>query len=290
MIDQDIPRFKERLLSELSDVVEARRLIAAPAPAPSRPRRPGWRRVPALTGIAALAVALAVLPVVTSPRESGSQAFAVIVGADGVIEVNWSAGDFDDGPALQRRLREAGVDVRVDTVPASPSAVGKAPSFSTGSGLPPPGIAYPDDGANRLTIDPAVFTGTVTLTIGVEADGQDYAFMEEVFEPGEPFGGLHCRLGEPVTAADLAPYADRAGVRIAWSVITSLADDVNGGWSMTSEQVDAAPDGQVVWGYARNADVVDIEVLPEGQSVPEGWETRLSDLACTPEQAARWQD
>jgi len=61
------------------------------------------------------------------------------------------------------------------------------------------------------------------------------------------------------------------------------------GWSLAFEEVAERPDGQVLYGYARNASTIELDVLPDGEVQPEGLEPRLSDLPCTSDQAAAWR-
>lgn len=237
---------------------------------------------------AGIAAATAAIVLVQGILFNSSPAFGVRQMPNGVIEIDAST-QLRDGDALAAELREYGVDVEVVAVPSSPSAVGQVEVFPPGGGdYVPEGISFGADGSAEvfeLTIDPAVFTEQLTVELHVTADdAEPYTIAEEVFEPGEVLGGLHCALGVPLRAEDLAPYLADVEVDPVWFVISPTDDS-----SITSEvQVDEAPDGQVLWGYARDAKTVQLTVLPDGVKLSEAHSPRLSDVPCTAEQAAAW--
>lgn len=280
----ELPPFETRLLAELTDVVAERERTAAAARTPVRRRR--TRLAVATAGVAAVATALALAPGLT--RDSGQRAFALRELEGGVIEVRFER-DFRDGRALEEELRSLGVDVELLAVPASPSAVGQIHSTE---GPPPgetPGFDWGLDGSDTaFTIDPTRFRGKLTFHLAVDpAPGEPYQIRQEVFEPGEVLAGLHCALGEPIRAEQLTPYLDDLGLAAEWALITP---DPGGDPSLARvEPVDTVPDGEVLWGYAVDAGTVSFDVRPDGASLDtDHYSPRLSDEACTPEQAAAW--
>ncbi len=243
------------------------------------------RRRPMIMATAAAAAALVIGVGLTLAR-TPDPAYAISESPDGIIQVNVLA-DFRDGDALARDLRDRGIDAQVETVPASPSMVGTV-ELGTMDG-PAAGIqtAGPD-GTNEVfdwTIDPAVFTGTLSVTVFVEAeDGETFGAAQEIFEPGEKLDGLHCALGEPMRATDVDRYLSRAGLTAQWSIITPTSDP-----SVTnSAQVDEVPSGTVLSGYAVDNANARFDVLPDGQTLDFDHAGYISDFPCTPEAAAKW--
>jgi hypothetical protein len=278
-----LPPFETRLLAELTDVVEDRRRAAA-SERVVRPRRTRYAVVTA--GVAAIAVALAVAPGLT--RDGGQRAFALRELPNGVLEVSYDR-DLRDGRALEEELRSHGVDVGVRLVPSSPSAVGAIYGLEAPEQGTEPGFAWgPDGGEVAFVIDPELFRGEVTLHLSVAAaPGEPYELREEVFEPGEVLGGLHCALGEPIRADQLVPYLDELDLGVLWETIGPDPDGDPG--VAVSEAIDDVPAGEVMWGYALDTDTVEVTVRADGVELdPEHWPTRLSDVPCTPEQAAAW--
>ena len=243
------------------------------------------RRRPLIMATAAAAAAL-VIGVGLTLAGTPDPAYAIFESADGTIQVNILA-NFRDGDALARDLRDRGIDAQVETVPASPSMVGTVELGTTDG--PAAGIqtAGPD-GSNEVfdwAIDPAVFTGMLTVTVFVEAeDGETFGAAQEIFEPGEKLDGLHCALGEPMRASDVARYLSGAGLTAQWSIITPTSDP-----SVTnSTRVDEVPSGTVLSGYAVDNSNVRFDVLPDGQTLDFDHAGYVSDFPCTPEAAAKW--
>lgn len=280
----ELPPFEHRLLSELSDVVEERRRVAEPTEARHQRRTPRPRLAAVLGGVAVVAVALSIAPGLT--RDGGSAAFAIRELPNGVIEVDYAT-DFRDGRALEAELRSFGVDVRIVAVPSSPSAVGAVHGLEVGASTETPGLTWgPDGGTLAFSIDPEVFQDDITLHLSVDAEpGERYELSEEVFEPGEVLGGLHCALGEPLRAADVAPYLDELGLTATWILGQPVPGEPD---SLQDEVVDDVPDGEVLWGYATDDASVELTVVADGVNLSEHWQPRLSDAPCTAEQAASW--
>jgi hypothetical protein len=254
--------------------------------APARIRR----RTLALAAIAAVAaVALAVVP----DLFSGTPAYAIRQLPNGVIVIDWSMDSFSpNAAAIAEDLRGYGVEVEITTIPVSPSAVGEVLAAYPGAGDtgPPRGLTIGKEGtpeAFTWTIDPTVFRGPVTLQVSVPAsDGEPYQISQEVFEPGEVLGGLQCALGEPLRAADVAARLPALGITAVWSVIDPASVTADG---YHETPVDHVPDGDILWGYALDDATVQFTVAPDGVPLSKYPPARLSDVPCTPEQAAPWK-
>jgi len=276
----------------LEEITTMRTDTLSPAVAAKATQSPGstpQRRSRRVLKLAvSLAVAAGVLVVVQGIVSTDTPAFAVRLLPNGVVEVDAST-QFRDGEALAAELREYGIDVRITTVPSSPSAVGEVAVFAPGGGDSiPEGLSFGPDGTPEVfdfRIDPNLFTGELTIELHVAArEGERYQLAEEVFEPGEVLGGLQCALGEPLRAGDLTPYLADLGLTPVWMIVSPTDDP-----SITqSELVQEMPNGRVLSGYAQDATTVEFNVLPDGVTLPDIGAARLSDVPCTPEQAAAW--
>lgn len=255
------------------------------------PKQRARRFVP-LAGAAVLAVAVAVTigPSIVAPGHS-AKAYGVRQAPDGWVYVSWEK-DFDDAGALEAELRSYGIDIRVSTVPGSPSTVGRA----YGADLPDQGeapgfrwIKDPKAEGADFAIDPEVFTRPIDLTVAVRAaHGTSYVIAEEAFEPGEPLAGLQCAIGEPMTADALQPYAERADITFTWDVVRVIDRDRSGG-TLESDH-EASPDGGLVLAaFATDSEHVRVTVLAAGERNLDDNEPRLSDAPCTESDAARWR-
>jgi hypothetical protein len=278
---------KQALLQEITTMsVDTR----APTIEPNRiagptPRRPPRRVLRLAAGVAIAAFALVAVQGVFS---EGSRAFAVRQLPNGVIEIDATT-QFRDGEALAADLREFGIDVRITTVPSSPSMVGEVEVFAPGGGeYIADGLTFGPDGTPEvfdLEIDPNLFTEQLTIQMHVAArDGERYVLANDVFGPGEVLSGLHCALGEPLRAEALAPYLSELGLSPVWLAVSPTDDP-----SITNEeQVQGVPNGQVLSGYAQDAATVEFRVQLDGVTLPDIYAADLADLPCTPEQAAAW--
>jgi hypothetical protein len=263
-------------------------ITASPTPALTASDTRGTKRWNLPRIAAAVAVTAAALVVVQGVFSFGDPAFAVRQLRDGLIEVN-ASGDFRNGDALAAELKAYGIDVEIVTTPASPSSVGRVAVFAPGGGdYIPDGLTMGKEGTPDVfnwTIDPDAFTETLTIEMQVAAkEGEPYVIAEEVFEPGEALGGLHCALGQPVRAEDVQPFLDDLGISPIWLVISPTADPT----AIQEDQVDDTPAGQIMWGYSKDATTVQLSVLTDGTSLSAGHQPRLSDIPCSADQAALW--
>lgn len=273
-------------ITTMPTAIDATDRHVRPADVPATTRRPPRPRVRRLVGAVALA-AVAILGVQTFVLDP-APAFTVVEGPDGVIQVRVLP-EFRDGEALARSLRDHGVQAEVRTVVSSPSMVGTVELFGDPEAAgPPPGLTFgaetPDD-VFDWTIDPAVFTGSLTVVVHVAArNGEEYASAQEVFEPGEVLAGLHCADGLPLRATSVARRLDDLGLTGVWSVVTPTDDP-----SVTdSVVVDEVPDGEILSGFPVDERTVRFEVVLDGvdSSAMARW---ISDVPCTPAQAAPWK-
>lgn len=273
---------KQALFQEVTSMpVDTLAPVEAPEPA-SVPRR---RFAFAAAGVAAVAVALVVAQAVWF---SATPAYAVRPLENGVIEVTVTP-QMRDGDALAAELREYGIDVEIVPIPSSPSMVGAVEIFRAdgGDGIPP-GLTFGEDGTPDVfnwRIDPAVFNERLRIEVRVAAlEGEAYQLANEVFEPGEVLAGLHCALGEPMSAADVAPYLAELGITPIWFEVTPTNDP-----SITNEtEVAGVPDGDILHGFAIDAHTVSFRVRPAGVTLTD-YSSYLSDVPCTPDQSAAWR-
>lgn len=290
------PIDRDRLAASWSDsdakTALFQEITAMPVETDTLTRPPAPRRIPRRTLALAASLAVAAITLAVAPgliSDTSSRAFAVRELPNGVIEIDVSP-QFRDGNALAAELREYGIAIDIETITASPSRVGEVNVFNqTGGDYIPEGLSFGEDGTPdvfRWTIDPNVFRERLTVQIAVAADeGEPYTMAAEVFASGEVLGGLHCALGEPIRAEDVTPYLDDLGLAPLWEVVSSTDDP-----SIThSEQVEEAPAGEILSGYAVDDATVRFEVRLDGVTLPKSWERRLTDdHPCSAEQAAAW--
>lgn len=275
---------KVRMFEAINDAASSR---AVPRPSARRPVRRSLALAAALA-----AAGVAVVVVTGSIQRSGTPAFAVRPLPGGVIEIE-NVTDLEDAEGLEAELREFGVDAEIVTRAVSPTLVGMARATTDDLGERPlPGLTFGADGTPGVftwRIDPHTFEGRITIELYVDGDaGEGYYLSEEVFEPGEVLGGLHCALGRPLQAGDVASRLPELGLTGQWIVLTGFGSGEPGATS-SSEEVATVPDGEIVSGYAVDDRTVTFEVLPAGLDAPRWFERRLSDVPCTQEQAARWR-
>lgn len=265
--------------------------MGAPEPAKHRPRV-SRRLVAMAASLTVIGVGIALVPGMI--ESTSSRAFAVRQLPNGVIEIE-NVADIRDVKGLEAELREFGIDAEIVTETASPSLVGKAQAFAPGSlgDRPLPGLSFGKDGSPdvfRWRIDPKLFRDKITIKLYVEAhDGEAYLNGASVFEPGEALGGLQCALGEPLRAADVAAKLSELGITPVWYVLSNFQFDASGG-THYSTQVQEVPKGEIAVGSPVDNHTVRFDVIPDDVTVPSEWQrSKLSDLPCDEEQAARWR-
>ncbi len=221
----------------------------------------------------------------------GDRAFAVQQRSDGSLRVT-VVEHLDDPWGLQEALRRRGVAVAITRVPGSPSTVGRlshlfVPEDAEGIEVLRSSPSHVWD----FIVDPQVFAGTITLEVAEAArPGQRILAVGEAFAPGEPLQGLPCAVGWPVDSAELERAAGRAGMGVAWHVVTGF--DGDGGWSTGPSAT--RPDGPVFTAYLRQPGTLHVEVLPadlrpQGLSGSSWADPEARTAGCTPEQAQRWR-
>lgn len=247
----ELPDFETRLLFKLTEVMTD----SPPDSLSTRAGRtvvPGGRRAVGVFTVLALAIGFAVLvPSLFTPRGTGEQASALTVLPDGRIVITLE--DLNQGNALIRSLRAAGIQASAGPEYASPGNVGKVASFLELPEEGTPGFTWSPGSRFPVYINPDVFHGPITATIGVPTPpGADYDFSESVFEPGEALAGLQCALGVPITAADLRVQAQEAGfTSIVWE--TENATPIDDGSELATE-------GSVIDAYPTNATTLEVRV------------------------------
>jgi len=289
----DLHGFETRLLRELRGVVAQNSPEDLPSPQPlGRRRTRRW----VLAGVTAMlaAVALALAPTLLPDAPFSDRAFAVKILENGTYQVSFADGTLNDAQKLVAALRERGISVDVTERPVSPGLVGTVATFDVPTKAR--GLRWDAD-SRGFSIDPEQFRGRIRLEVGVTPQaGVDYQGTQGAFYPKEVLAGLQCVLGGRIEAADLARFADRAGVRFEWEIHTPVPDRDNGGWAVDIEPARAVPKGTVVSAEAKNSRVVVVGVLPAGSPLPPAespapWDFLGRTVAppCDQADAARWR-
>jgi hypothetical protein len=164
------------------------------------------RRRPLVAAVAAVATAVVALVLLLAPRPTTAAAEVVVRVHDGIVEVTLV--DLEHRPEqIEAAVREAGLDVRVRSVPVGPSSVGRFVGEDSGGTLP--GELEPvDDGPAgfRGFVLPVGWSGELHLLVGAPAGEREvWARFSDATAPGE---ALACRavVGRraDVVAAELA--------------------------------------------------------------------------------------
>jgi len=290
----DIPMFKAQLLDELRSELDTP--TTAPASVIDLDNRRTPRNQSTLLKIAAGAVVLAGAGAIAVGGSTDSPAFALSESSDGIITVTWDD-DFADGPALEQSLRDAGVDISVNFLNASPSLVGQVMSIApTDPDVLATGFTYDD---NAMVIDTSQVTGEYTIDIGAAADGPYDAFGS-AFDRDEVLDGLSCAVPNPMQVSDIAPFVADQDLEVVWLLnrvvdapaIGDPGPDEIGDYipfGLQSETVDSAPTGLVLSARSPEPGSITIEVLAEGES-PDQARAFFENPTdpCTPDRAARW--
>lgn len=264
--------------------------VAHPATVTPLRRRRTWPQIAAAACVAALVAAVAVAGLLPGTSEP---AYAITV-EDGVVVVNWMR-DLRDGEQIGEDLRLYGIDATVRAVPASPSRVGRVLTVAVNglkAGEMPQGVSWGADGTDEVftwSIDPSQFTEAIEIEIGVEPDpGDPYTAAESAFAPGEVLGGLHCALGEPVTAAAVDKQLRRLDLDVRWFRVREAAGSDAGD---LADEVPAStrPTGTVIDVQPIDAGTVRVTVAPPGAPLTAPIFTPVRPSAeCTAELANRW--
>lgn len=291
----DIPVFKAQLLDELRSELDTP-TQAATSVIELDKRRPR-RHQSAILKVAAATVVLAGAGAIAIGGSNDSPAFALTESANGIITVTWDDG-FTDGAALARSLREAGVDVNVNFLSASPSMVGNLQAIiPTDPDVLATGFSYEND---SLVIDTSEVTGEYTVDIGVASD-DPWVLTGSAFDHGEVLDGLPCAVPAPMQVSDIAPLIADRGIDVVWilSRVVGAPPEIGergpdqldpfNPFTLEGEIVDSAPPGQVLSANSFEPGSVEIEVVADGESLDKVPElTESPSVACTPERAARW--
>ncbi len=261
----ELPDFESRLLFRLTEVVVSRPQDSLPTRARRMPV-PGGRKAVGAFAVLALALGFAVLvPSLFTPRGTGQQAWALTVLPDGRVVI--ALDDLDHGNALIQSLRAEGIEASGTPEYASPGNVGKVASFLDLPEEGTPGFTWSPGSRFPVYINPDVFHGPITATIGVATPpGADYDFSESVFDQGEALAGLQCTLGVPITAADLTIPAQEAGfTSILWE--TEDASPIDAGSELVTE-------GNVIDAYPTNATTLEVRVAAADADVRPMYSTK----------------
>jgi hypothetical protein len=160
-----------------------RELVVAAARRQARRRsRPG--RVAAGLGVATAAVAALAL----GPTEAGAEVRVERTGGRLVVTLV----ELDDPRTAEAELRAAGLDVRIEEVPAGPSAVGRFVGTTDSGGLPTELVPV-DGGAGSFAAFslPQGWRGSLHLLVGrPPRDGEAYVGFSDALAPGEPLACL----------------------------------------------------------------------------------------------------
>lgn len=131
-----------------------------------------------------------------------------------------------------------------------------------------------------------MFTERLTVEINVAArDGEPYVKSTSVFEEGEALGGLQCALPAPLRADDIAPFLDDLGLTPVWFIVSPTGDPSIADSTLVTE----TPDGEVLGAWSIDAKTVNLDVVLDGVTLGDGWDSRPSDTPCTAELANRWR-
>ncbi len=290
----DIPLFKAQLLDELRSEIDTPTEAPASVVELDKHRTPRHRST--LLKVAAGAVVVAGAGAIAVGGSSDAPAFALTESADGLITVTWDDG-FADGPALAQSLRDAGVDINVNFLNASPSLVGELSSISpTDTDVLATGFTYDD---NAMVINPSQMTGEYTIDIGIESDGP-YDTFGSAFDRDEVLDGLACVIPNPMQVSDIAPLVADQDLDVTWllnrvvdapAIGDQGADEVGDyvPFGLQNEVVDSAPAGLVLSARSPEPGRITIEVLADGESPDQArafFETPTDP--CTPDREARW--
>lgn len=264
-------------VADLASSAEAARLLRLVVSQPvtiTDQRRSPHSRKPVRAWIAAvgtLAVAAAALAVAVrwpaQPHGTASRSTADMHLVDFSVRHGNITARITDLDAAASQLtavfRAHGLNIRVQTVPVSPSLVGTivytdAPFIRTLWNL-----ACSLTGCPVGLVIPASFTGLADVAVGRPAKrGEGYQSTADVFAPGE---ALHCSglLGRPVATA--IPVLRRLHLSASWWALTDSNWPLSGSQAGTNvgQRPQRTPAGYIVEGDPASATQVALDTLPK---------------------------
>jgi hypothetical protein len=178
--------------------------------------RHGWKWAIAVSAFVTVLVVVATV-FSTSPAAAGVQVEQL--GDEIVVRIV----DLETDPqSVEAAIAESGLDVRVASVPVSPSLVGRFVS-STGTDSAPDLTPLDVDGDTFMGfVISDDFAGTLELRIGRKAlPGEAYLANGSAFGPGEP---LECSLLYGTKVAEAVPMLARLGLDTRWQAVTEDSD------------------------------------------------------------------
>ena len=224
----------ERFLADLRDQLvsaAARRaedLAAARAATPVGPSpRPLGRAVRRMVELAAAVVVVLGIVVAAlllrDPTPASASVDITIEGNDLVVRLT----DLETRPEqIVSAAKEAGLDVRVRTVPVGPSQVGR---FIGAAATSMPPELRPTDGSPLAFTGfriPRGWDGTLSLSLGREArEGEEWVGVADALAPG---GAAACRDLLDVTVDEAAGVLGELGLDVRWFVFDPTEQEVTG--------------------------------------------------------------
>lgn len=283
---------RHELIERISQHEERAVPVQTTAPVSAHPGR-GRRWLAAAAMVAAVALAVVVVPTLLSDGSRGAAAFAVNEDGDGRIHVTVRS-DFDQSERLAAELKARGVEVVVVDILAHPAVVGtiEFPAHQ----LAPKGAEVGD---GEFWIDPQQFDGEVEILVYRDPEpGDRWLQAPSVFHPDEPLGGLPCASDGPMDTLTLERAAEDKGMQVEWIALTKHPSTAD---SIELEIVDQRPEGQVRWAQRVAETVIEATVLPTELAEQHGdlrppsmsLNTHIErfeggEPTCTPELADRW--
>lgn len=230
-----------------------------PSPAP-------WQRVWLVVPAALVAVLALVLVIGPGAFTSDPLRGALAVNqAEGTVTIEVTEAG-SDPTGLQQKLRAAGIDVRIETLPAEQSAVGTwlRATFTA---------EFPSDVANRITEQ--VGTNRSTITLPADVPGGLTLFVGREAADGEaPRGGpvnllaegpLHCLRLDAVSFAEAEQRLRAQGYDVTWQEeYTTSTDDQGRPQTGSGRRLEGLPseEHRLIAAHFTDADTVMLVVTP----------------------------
>lgn len=173
-----------------------------------------------LLGTATAAAVAAVALSLSGPAGTGHAAFAIQRVSGTTVSVHIVSTAAEAGE-MTAQLQEKGLDVTVDTIPASPQLVGTWLTASFSEDVPEPVVervlAQVPNGYTTTVELPVTFDGEIRLGVGrAPAAGEELQVlgMRNALAPGARLGCLHATGGEP---ARVQQAAEQLGYTVTWA-------------------------------------------------------------------------